>query len=174
MIHTISNQEDDTPEPCDVIEEEEHDCPLCQLNSTDPILSKMNSMEESMTGKVSAQEIYRTLYAFYCHQKNELERQNMACPDISLDQIARHYEKHKINLKNIVANEIFLANEMQVHFRACQIATRDSSGRKTLDSKSVDQWIRLSKHKLDLVKYYNSLAKQKVSEPSGIKPYEFN
>jgi hypothetical protein len=162
------------PEPCDVLEHEEYDCPLCQLNSSDPILSKMNAMEESMTGKVSGQEIYRTLFEFYKHQKLELERQQMTCPEISQHQISVHYQKHKINLKNIVANEIFLANEMQVHFRACQIATRDSSGRKTLNSKSVDQWIRLSKHKLDLVKHYHSLAKQKVNEPGGIKPYEFN
>ena len=174
MINESFIEDDEGPEPCDVIEEDYHDCPLCQLNSSDPILSKMNSMEESMTGQVSAQEIYRTLYGFYCHQKTELERQGMQCPEITEEQIAKHYEKHKINLKNIIANEIFLANEMQVHFRACQIATRDSNGRKTLDSKSVDQWIRLSKHKLDLVKYYNSLAKQKVSQPSGIKPYEFN
>ena len=93
---------------------------------------------------------------------------------MSEDDIVRHYEKHKVNLKNIVANEIFLANEMQKHFAAEQMATRDINGKKTLHSKSVDQWIRISRHKLDLVKYYQSLSKKKVNEPSSIKPMEFD
>ena len=79
-----------------------------------------------------------------------------------------------MNLKNIVANEIFLANEMQRQFAATQIATMDMNGRKTLNSKMVDQWIRISKHKLDLVKYYQSLSKRKVNQPSAIKPMEFD
>ena len=62
---------------------------------------------------------------------------------------------------------------MQNHFSASQIATRNADG-KNIAFKSVDQWIRLSKHKLDLIKYYQSLAKQRVSEPAGIKPFEFN
>lgn len=161
-------------ENCPVIDGVHSDCPLCQLNSTDPIIQKMNNMEESLSGKICASEIYKLIHDFYVLQKQELERQQMPCPEISLNQIARHYEKHKVNLKNIVANEIFLANEMQCHFEASQIATRDASGQKTLHSKSVDQWIRLSKHKLDLVKYYQSLSKHKVSEPTGIKPFEFN
>lgn len=166
--------EEITEETCPIVENMHTDCPLCKLNSTDPIIQKMNNMEESFSGKICASEIYKLIHDFYLIQKQELERQNIPCPEISLDQIATHYEKHKVNLKNIVANEIFLANEMQSHFEASQIATRDASGQKTLHSKSVDQWIRLSKHKLDLVKYYHSLAKHKVSEPTGIKPFEFN
>ncbi len=166
--------EEETDEFCAVMDEQHTECPLCQLNSTDPIIQKMNAMEESMSGKVCANEIYKLLYDFYTMQKRDLERQNITCPTITLDQIREHYEKHRVNLKNIVANEIFLANEMQGHFASSQIATRNASGQKTLHSKSVDQWIRLSKHKLDLVKYYQSLSKNKVSEPSGIKPFEFN
>lgn len=167
-------EEDQEDEFCPVVEEQHFDCPLCQLNSTDPIIQKMNAMEESMSGKVCASEIYKLIHDFYILQKQELERQHMPCPTITLEDIKEHYEKHRVNLKNIVANEIFLANEMQCHFTSSQIATRNASGQKTLHSKSVDQWIRLSKHKLDLVKYYHSLSKNKVSEPSGIKPFEFN
>jgi len=161
-------------EHCPVVDTGCSDCPLCQLNATDPIIQKMNEMEESLSGKVSSTEIFKLIHDFYLLQKKELERQKMPCPEITLEQIEIHYTKHRVNLKTIVANEIFLANEMQSHFEASQIATRDASGQKTLHSKSVDQWIRLSKHKLDLVKYYQSLSKHKVSEPTGIKPFEFN
>ena len=164
----------DIEQPCHVMEHQHIDCPLCKLNSTDPIIMKMNTMEESLSGKISSDEIYKTLYQFYKHQKQELERQNLSCPTITEEDIKIHYEKHKVNLKNIVANEIFLANEMQRQFAATQIATIDMNGRKTLNSKMVDQWIRISKHKLDLVKYYQSLSKRKVNQPSAIKPMEFD
>lgn len=161
-------------QPCHVMDHQHVDCPLCKLNSTDPIIMKMNTMEESLSGKISSDEIYKTLYQFYKHQKQELERQNLSCPTITEHDIKMHYENHKVNLKNIVANEIFLANEMQRQFASSQIATMDANGRKTLNSKMVDQWIRISKHKLDLVKYYQSLSKRKVDQPSAIKPMEFD
>ena len=159
---------------CPIQEEQNYTCSLCQLSSTDPIIQKMNAMEASMSGNINSSEIYKSIHDFYILQKQELETQCMPCPTITLEEIKVHYEKHKVNLKNIIANEIFLANEMQSHFASSQIATRNASGQKTLHSKSVDQWIRLSKHKLDLVKYYQSLSKNKVSQPSGIKPFEFN
>jgi hypothetical protein len=175
-LPTNPNEEEivESDEVCHVVDFEEVNCPLCKLNSKDAIIMKMNTMEESLTGKIAPAEIYKTLFGFYQHQKQELERQCIPCPVLSEDDIIRHYEKHKVNLKNIVANEIFLANEMQKHFAAEQMATRDINGKKTLHSKSVDQWIRISRHKLDLVKYYQSLSKKKVNEPSSIKPMEFD
>lgn len=160
--------------PCQLMENHHVDCPLCKLNSTDPIVMKMNAMEESLSGKIAPSEIYHTLYAFYKHQKQELERQHLHCPTITIEEIKVHYEQHKVNLKNIVANEIFMCNEMGRQIAASQIAMRDVNGTKTIQSKMCDQWIRISKHKLDLVKYYQSLSKKKVEQPSGIKPMEFD
>ena len=74
MIRT--KMQDDFPDdiseveqPCHVMDHQHVDCPLCKLNSTDPIIMKMNTMEESLSGKISSDEIYKTLYQFYKHQK---------------------------------------------------------------------------------------------------------
>lgn len=171
----ISNDADNyEDEACHVMEDQYHTCPLCKLNSTDPIIMKMNTMEESLSGKIYCGEIYKTLHQFYIHQKQELERQNMQCPVITENDIIQHYEKHKVNLKNIVAKEIFLNNEMISQLAARQIASRNANGEKTLNTKMMDQYIRISRHKLDLLKYYQSLSKKKVDQPSAIKPMEFD
>jgi hypothetical protein len=65
---------------------------------------------------------------------------------------------------------------MQIHFRKHQVATINSkTGRKKLDPKAMNEWVKLSKHKLELIKYYNGpLAKMKNKDTGSIKPYEFS
>lgn len=163
---------------CDV--EEEHSevhCPICSHNSGEAsVIQKMNEIESNLTGTVSSEEIYRIQHELYEHQvRQPLLRQGMSAPEITLEQIRKHYQNHRLNLKDIIAKEILFVNTMQIHFRKSQIATKSlKDGKKTLNMKGVDQWIKLSKHKLDLIKYFNGpLAKSKKSKSSGIKPYEF-
>lgn len=170
--------EESTEVPCDVEDEEaEGHCPICShSNGEASVIQKMNEIENSLTGSVSAEEIYRIQHQLYEHQVRQPSlRQGKPCPEITLDHIRRHYQRHRLNLKDIVAKEILFVNVMQVHFRRSQIATMNvKDQRKTLNMKGVDQWIKLSKHKLDLIKYYNGpLAKKEKPKNAGIQPYEF-
>ena len=137
----------------------------------------MNEIESNLTGTVSSEEIYRIQYELYEHQvRQPLIRQGMDCPEITLEQIRNHYQNHRLNLRDIIAKEILFVNTMQVHFRRSQIATKNlRDGKKTLNLTGVSQWIKLSQHKLNLIKYYNGpLAKKTKGKNGGIKPYEFN
>lgn len=171
--------EDVTEIPCDVEEaKKEHNCPICSHNQDEAsVIQKMNEIEADLTGSVSSEEIYQIQHQLYEHQiRQPLLRQKIECPEITLDDIRNHYQNHKLNLRDIISKEILLVNTMQVHFRRSQIATKClKDGRKTLNLKGVDQWIKLSKHKLDLIKYYHGPLKQKdkANKTSGIKPYEF-
>jgi hypothetical protein len=164
---------------CDVEEhKDELNCPICAHNSDDAsVIQQMNDIEVKLTGTVSPEEIYRVQHQLYETQvRAPLLRQNKVCPEITLNDIRAHYQKHRLNLRDIISKEILFVNTMQVHFRKSQIATKClKDGRKTLNMKGVDQWIKLSKHKLDLIKYLNGpLAKKaKTSGTKGIKPYEF-
>lgn len=171
--------EEEVEEVCDMItEEEEHDCPLCQYHQNDAsVIERMNQMEQSMTGNTSSEEIYKTLAALYDAQvRQPLLNQGLEAPEITVEQIRMHYTLHRLNLKDIVSKEILEINNMQVHFRKNQVATMNTkTGRKKIDPKAMGEWIKLSKHKLDLIKYYNtSVGKEKKKESHSIKPYDFS
>ena len=176
----VGTQDDDDEIPCDVEEEDTSplECPICSHNSGDAsVIQKMNEVETNLTGTVSSEEIYRIQHQLYEHQvRQPLIRQSKKCPEITLEEIRTHYQNHRLNLKEIVAKEILFVSKMQVHFRKAQIATRNpNNGRKKFNLKGVEQWVKLSKHKLDLVKCFNGkLSKKEASKSSGIKPYEFS
>jgi len=183
IMSNLNKMPDDADElmeiPCDVEEsKKENSCPICCHNSDEAsVVQKMNEIEADLTGRVSSEEIYCIQHQLYEHQvRQPLLRQKIDCPEITLDDIRNHYQNHKLNLRDIVSKEILLVNTMQVHFRRSQIATKSlKDGRKTLNLKGVDQWVKLSKHKLDLIKFYHGpLAQKDKPKTSGIKPYEFN
>ena len=172
-------EDEDVEEPCDMLtEEEHHECPLCKYSQNDAsVIDRMNQMEQAMTGKTSSEEIYNTLASLYDLQiRQPLLNQGMEAPEITVAQIRTHYTLHKLNLQDIISKEILAVNNMQIHFRKHQVATLNSrTGKKKLDPKLMGEWVKLSKHKLELIKYYNGpLAKKRKKEAGGIKPYEFS
>lgn len=182
IMQDMAAPEDEEPEkveiPCDVEEEEsEVNCPICSHNSGEAsVIQKMNEIENNLTGTVSSEEIYRIQHQLYEHQvRQPLLRQGLDAPEITIEELRKHYQNHRLNLKDIIAKEILFVNVMQIHFRKQQIATKNiKDGSKTLNLKGVNEWIKLSKHKLDLIKYFNGpLAKKSKAKNSGIKPYEF-
>ena len=142
---TPDDMDGETEIPCDVEDvKKEHNCPICSHNSDEAsVIQKMNEIERDLTGRVSCEEIYNIQHQLYEHQiRQPLLRQKIDCPEITLDHIRNHYQHHKLNLRQIISNEILLVNTMQVHFRKSQIATKClKDGRKTLNMKGVDQWI---------------------------------
>ena len=172
-------EDDGIDEPCDMLsEEDELDCPLCKYSQADAsVIDRMNQMEQSMTGTTSSEEIYRTLAGLYDVQvRQPLINQGLDAPQISVEQLRSHFTLHKLNLRDIISKEIMAVNNMQIHFRKHQVATlNNKTGIKKLDPKALCNWMKLSKHKLELIKYYNGpLAKMKKKEAGSIKPYEFS
>mgnify|MGYP000874484628 CR=1 FL=1 len=170
---------DDMEEPCPVEDEAvAKQCPICCHSSGDGgWISKLNELEDSLTGTISPEEIYRTQFQLFEKiVKEPLSLQGKEYPDLSVDDLREHYSKHRMNIAQIVSKEILFCNEMQRQLRSKQIAVVNvKTGSKRLLMAGIREWQRLSKHKLDLIKYYNGpLAKrQKTTSSVGIKPYEF-
>lgn len=175
-IHMELLEECEMDEPCPVMEVSTEDCPICAHSGGDAsCIQKMNDIEETLTGKVSSEEIYRIQYQLFEHEiKEPLQRQGLPVPSITIDIIRTHYEKHRMNTHMVVSKEILVVNEMQRLMQDHQMAVQ-SGNTKRLLLKEMDQWQKLSKHKLELLKYYNSLAvKKSKANAASIKPYEFN
>jgi len=184
-------EEDDVGEfvPChfsDDEEEEEHSegckCALCQYGDggsgeAHAVISRMQEIDSQMVGKVADREIYNLQADLYrTHVKEPLERQGIEAPDVTAETCKAHFSKHRMNMKRMVGSEINFVNSMQKHVRREQILSRNNvTGRTKVDNAAIKQWIALSKHKLDLIKYYKGpLSKEVASKTQNIKPYSFS
>ncbi len=184
-------EEDDVGEfvPChfsDDEEEEEHSegckCALCQYGDggsgeAHAVISRMQEIDSQMVGKVADREIYNLQADLYrTHVKEPLERQGIEAPNVTAETCKAHFSKHRMNMKRMVGSEINFVNSMQKHVRREQILSRNNvTGRTKVDNAAIKQWIALSKHKLDLIKYYKGpLSKEIASKTQNIKPYSFS
>ena len=87
---------------------------------------KMNELEEKLTGHISPEEIYRIQHQLWTHEiVLPLQRQQMPFPELTVEDIRRHYTSHKMNMKNLVSKEILFVSEMQRQLKRNQIAVRN-------------------------------------------------
>jgi len=189
--NTGMNEDDDPGEfvPCFFSEDEEeegHDdgckCALCRYGDggsgeAHAVITRMQEIDSTMVGKVSDSEIHNLQADLYrTHVKEPLERQGIEAPDVTAEMCKAHFSKHRMNMKRMVGSEISFVNTMQKHVRRENILSRNNvTGRTRVDNGAIKQWIALSKHKLDLIKYYKGpLSKETGSRTKSIKPYSFS
>ncbi len=184
-------EEDDPGEfvPCYFSDDEEdggHDldckCALCQYGDggsgeAHSVIQRMQEIDQQMVGKVRDDEIYNLQADLYrTHVKEPLERQGIDAPDVTAETCKAHFSKHRMNMKRMVGSEIQFVNSMQRHVRRENILSRNNvTGRTKVDNGAIKQWIALSKHKLDLIKYWKGpLSKEAAAKTQNIKPYSFS
>lgn len=157
-------------------------CALCQYGDggsgeAHSVIQRMQEIDSQMVGKVRDDEIYMLQADLYrTHVKEPLERQGIDAPEVTAETCKAHFSKHRMNMKRMVGSEITFVNSMQKHMRREQILSRNNvTGRTKVDNGSIKQWIALSKHKLDLIKYWKGpLSKEVGTKTQKIKPYSFS
>lgn len=189
--NTGLNEEDDPGEfvPCHFSDDEEDDnhgvdckCALCKYGDggsgeAHSVIQRMQEIDSQMVGKVRDGEIYSLQADLYrTHVKEPLERQGIEAPNVTAETCRQHFSRHRMNMKRMIGSEITFVNSMQKHVRRENILSRNNvTGRTRVDNGSIKQWIALSKHKLDLIKYYKGpLSKEVASKTKSIKPYSFS
>lgn len=160
----------DEDETCALEEPDFGVCPLCKYQD-DNIILKMSEVEEKLTGTIEPDEIYTVLCNMYQKHTAPLIRQGKTPMTLSLDMCKQHYSRHVVNPVQQIADDIHYCCRMQVHYKKNIGVKNSQTGNITLNPHHVNEYIKLSKHKLDLVKYMNvmrkrnSADKQKSSEP---------
>tara|TARA_B100000424_G_C22899686_1_gene478515 strand:+ start:199 stop:804 length:606 start_codon:yes stop_codon:yes gene_type:complete len=167
-------------------EEEEHDidcgCPLCKYGDggtgqSNQIVQRMEEMDSALTGTMRDDEIYKVQADLYKEYISEpLKKQGLNPPEITPDICKKHFSKHRINARRMIGREIQFCNTMQFHFRRQNILSRNNiTGETRINTPSVKQWIQLSKHKLELIKYYKGpLSKELKGQTKTMQPYSFS
>lgn len=167
-------------------EEDNHDddceCVLCAYGDggsgeAHQVLSRMEEIDQQMVGKVSDDEIHRLQAELYnTHVLEPLKRQGIDAPVVTAEMCRKHFSKHRLNIKRMVGSEINFVNTMQRQVRRENILSRNNvTGQTRIDSAALKNWLHLSKHKLDLVKFYNgAMSKGDGKKTQNIKPYSFS
>jgi hypothetical protein len=177
--------------PCQFSSDEESDdelehgagcrCPLCThgdggTGASHQVLQQMEDIDRTMAGKVSDKAIWDLQANLYAkHVTEPLARQGIKAPVVTPDDCRKHFSRHRVNPKRIIGEDIKFISTMQKQFRRSQILSRNThTGETKMNTAAVRQWTALSKHKLDLIKYYNNtLSKDDGKGTTTSTPYTF-
>lgn len=130
-------------------------CPLCAHAGSAPF-RKMDELEMQLSGKVAPSEIYKAQVECYQQQIKPLLQHGHICPEVTEHDCMIHYTQHRVNVTASLAKEIVYCGMIQEHFRKNEMAQKTSEGEK-INSRVLNDWVKISKHKLELIKQFRSM-----------------
>jgi len=148
-------------------------CPLCKYQD-DSIIKSMADVERNLTGNVDSDEIYNVLCSMYKKHTAPLIKQGKKVLTITPAHCKEHFCKHVVNTRQQVADDILYCCKLQRHYKKNIGVKSHQTGNVTLNPHHVNEYIKLSKHKLDLVKYMNIIKKKQTAASSTNEPYAFS
>lgn len=159
-------------ETCALVEPSMGVCPLCKYQD-DSIIKNMSDVERSLTGNVDSEEIYTVLCNMYKKHTAPLIKQGKSVMKITPEHCREHYSKHVVNSHQQVADDILYCCKLQRHYKKNIGVKSSQTGNVTLNPHHVNEYIKISKHKLDLVRYMNVMKKKPSATSAANEPYAF-
>ena len=151
------------PVPGDGIE-----CPLCRHARTN-IAARLNEAHASLSGKVSPQSLYRTLLTLYTE---EVEITGESIGILTPSIIHEHYEQHVVAVHKSISDDIMFTSAIQRHLQTECVATPAGEG-VHISAPAVNDWVKLSKHKIALLAAYTTLIRPTTHAPKA-HPYDLS
>ena len=87
------------------------DCPLCAVSCSN-LTNKINSFYET-NFNLNEQQLYATIHKLIQEHVGELKRQGLNHVNITLDQVAFHFESCHLSEKNILARDVRMLCRVQ-------------------------------------------------------------
>jgi len=165
----VGVEEDDT---CELEESSVGQCPLCCYQD-DNIIRNIAKVEASLSGKIQANQIYTILCDMYEKNAVPLRRQGKKLLPLTTEICAEHFTRHVINTSQQIAEDIHYCSKMQRHYQKNIGLRNGNSGLVVLNPSSVNEYVKISRHKLELVKYFNTVQKRKQASETSTTPYAF-
>ena len=144
-------------------------CPCCEL-ATSEVVRAMDQVADSLAGRAGDEHITRMQLEIYNRRMAPLVREGRSVPTLTRTMLLKHYRCHRVSVMRSVAEEIRVYELMERTLRRTGLCDMDADGKIILLSSGATNWNRLSKSKLDLLKFYSSLEKQrKEDEANSVK-----
>lgn len=151
------------PVPGDGIE-----CPLCRHAQTS-VVQRLNEAHTSLSGNVSSHALYTTLLTLY---SEEVEITGESIGPLTLQHLQEHYEQHAVAVHKSLSDDIMFTSAVQRHLQKECVAT-PAGAAVHISAPAVNDWLKLSKHKISLLAAYSGLVRGGKSAPKA-RPYDLS
>lgn len=151
------------PVPGDGIE-----CPICRHAQTN-IVARLNEAHTSLAGKVCPSALYSTLLTLYTE---EVEITGESIGSLCKETLAEHFEQHTVAVHKSLSDDIMFTAAVQRHLQKECVGSAAGDG-VHISAPAVNDWIKLSKHKISLLTAYTGLIRPEKSAPKA-QPYDLS
>lgn len=159
------DEEDDLEEPRNA-PGHNNPCPCCEL-ATSEVVRAMDSVADTLAGRAGDGHITKMQLEIYNRRMAPLRREGRDVPRLTRDMLLRHYRTHRVSIMRSVAEEIRVFELMERTLRRTGLCDLDADGRRVLMKSGAQEMNRLSKSKLDLLKFYATLEKQRREDEAN-------
>ena len=135
-------------------------CVLCNIEYKfldDIILTHF----KRLAPKLTKEALYCTLHTFILKNKDRLSIQQIEVPDITKSDLENHYEYHQITQERTIISQIRETQVLQERVK--------NQLDKRLDEKQIAIYLKLSNHRINLIKKLESFQPQHIK----FEPYKY-
>tara|TARA_B100001540_G_scaffold240933_1_gene215647 strand:- start:373 stop:888 length:516 start_codon:yes stop_codon:yes gene_type:complete len=148
-------------------------CPLCAYKDGG-IVQRMRATEQTLTGQIEPNKMFEVLCDMYAKHTAPLIRQGKTPMPLTHEMCRIHYTKHVVNPMQQVGEDIHYCARMQEHFKKNIGVRNNIVGTVTLNPAYVQDYVKISRHKLELVKYYNVMRRRQSDNQTREEPHAFS
>lgn len=164
---------DDEDEIVSLEEPPRYECPLCAYQNGG-IVRRMGATQQALTGQIEPTKMFEVLCDMYTKHTAPLIRQGKNPMELTHEMCRIHYTKHVVNPMQQVGDDIHYCARMQEHFKKNIGVRNNIVGTVTLNPAYVNDYVKISKHKLELVKYYNVMRRRQTDTQESEQPHAFS
>ena len=134
-------------------------CVCCALAGSE-VMRALDNVADRLAGRASERSIVGAQLDIYNRRMAPLRAEGRPVRPLTRKMLRRHYRAHRVSVMRTVAEEIRVFDCMQRTLRRtmCDV---DPDNQKLVSSRNAQLLFRASKAKLDLVKFYTTLEKQR-------------
>jgi hypothetical protein len=146
----------------------ERGCACCDLATSDLMLA-LDRVADKLAGRASDSRVTSIQLEIFECRVAPLRAEGRDVPSIDRRVLRKHYSQHRISPIRSVAEDIRIFELAERTLRRTGLAEEDEEGVKMLCSRGAAELCKLSKSKLDALKFYVALDKVRKEEEANIK-----
>ena len=146
----------------------ERGCACCDLATSDLMLA-LDRVADKLAGRASDSRVTSIQLEIFECRIAPLRAEGRDVPNIDRRVLRRHYSQHRISPLRSVAEDIRIFELAERTLRRTGLAEEDEDGVKMLCSRGAAELCKLSKSKLDALKFYVTLDKVRKEEEANKK-----
>ena len=127
----------------------------------------MDAVADRLSGRAGDTHITNMQLAIYQKRMGPLRAEGRPVRELTRAMLLRHYRTHRVSIMRTVAEEIRVFELMGRTLRRTGLCDLDADGRKVLLRSGAQEYNKMSKSKLDLLKFYSQLEKQRREDEAN-------